>query len=615
LEQSGENEASIKLSCTSLKRAGVADMSVQLFLEQTQHLKKKPNEKWLDFTVQYRDIRGLKLNILTPYTPFLTRPGWDGSNLEDWRLLLDELTALSQEKSFTLLLVFLTDQEWQLEIDRSAALKNHLIAILDKAVLAEFVSAHDWNHKWRSLGRGLTRCVGRTALNPYVIGTPAFGGRFFGRSKIIEQITSGKTIHNCTIVGNRRIGKTSLMAEVKERLKDVYVEGKTIFFANLYAANFKSTWDAVYLICSQLNINIPQKFMKYGAISERYIRRFPSLLHAFTTERQADVVIFIDEFDHYLEIDSKQNYEFLHLLREAIIADTRCHVLIAGFRRLMETRVRRENPYFNFATEIALTPLTRDEVVEMITVPLDRLGVDVQSTNIPITIQRETRGQPELVQMYCLAVVALCEKLGRLPTDNELHEYVRGNRDLERMILQAFLNSTNPYEQLICLRLIQRALQLKTDYVSFSFTYKDVEEIQVSCNFPLNNAATAILLNNLVVGSIIQRVAGSPGDFQFAVPHLIRLCSRDISVLLTTAQAAALQHPLRNEALYADTNVEETASFHPSPYQSYPLAPEDEPSLLTAVQGYFDEQSREVDPRALPSLASHTGGEDFFLRC
>jgi Cdc6-like AAA superfamily ATPase len=528
-------------------------MSALVFLEQTQHLKKKPDETWQDFTVQYRDLRGLKLNILTPYSPFLFRSDWEAGKLEGWQRLLAQLVDLSKEKSFTPPLIFLTDQECPAEIASMPVLKQHSIALLDKTATGGFVSAHDWEQKWRLLGRVLAQSIGMTALHPYVQGTPAFGGRFFGRSKVIEQITSGKTIHNCTIVGNRRIGKTSLMQEVKERLKDVYVEGTTIFFANLYAANFKSTWDAVYMVCAQLNINVPKKYMEYGAISARHIKRFPTLLHTFAAEKQAEVVIFIDEFDHFLEIDSKQNYEFLHLLREAVIADTKCHVLIAGFRRLMEMRVRRESPYFNFTSEIALTPLTRDEAAEMITVPLERLGLDVKTTNLPVTIQRETHGQPELIQIYCRAAVEWREMHGRLPNDNELQEHVRKTRDFSQSILQTFLRGTNPYEQAVCLNLMKQAVQRRRDG-DFKFKFKEVEEVLRRLQFPLSNAQTAILLNNLVVGSVIQKVAGSPGEYQFVVPELLRFCEEaGLDVLCATAKAQAYATKLNIEALNMDT--------------------------------------------------------------
>ena len=528
-------------------------MSVSAFLEQSiasRLVRGRPDETWNGYYVAVRDLRPLKLN-LGPYVPFLTKPAFT-PNGQDWSPLIDDLVMYSREKSSGNPTVFVTDQICPPAVFDNPLLNQHSISILDKETTTNFSAARELPLRYLVLGRAMTRGIGLSALSPYIPGKPASGGRFFGRGRLLDQIVAGKTIHNCTIVGNRRIGKTSLMHEVRDRLSEVYIPGKNIFFADLYGAKLKSTWDAVYMVCSQVALNVPKAYTKLGAISERYILRFPKLLHKFAQERDAAVVLFIDEFDSFLEIDSHQNYQFLHLLREAAMADANCYVIIAGFRRLMEMRVRQESPYFNFTNEIPIGKLAKDEAIEMITTPLARMGIEVEA-EVAALIYKETRGQPELIQMYCGAIVELFKKNRVTPKTNELLSHVHRNPAFNRTILHTFLKNTNPLEQTICLHLIKKAL-VQDAILHYEFTGKDVEDLRVTLQLPLSNADTSTLLNNLCVGSIIDRVTGAPGRYQFAVPQLIRFFKEDLSIasLLAVAEAEARRMPATIHSLNMD---------------------------------------------------------------
>ncbi len=538
-------------------------MSVQTFLEQTltnRLSRMRGDAQWGSYQVRFRDLRPLKLNA-SAFTPFLWRAGPGPGDASEWHRVIEDMVAYSREKSDSPIKVFLSDSTCPLSVMDRDELQRHSIAIIDKVGVQSFLAGRDVNEKYAALGRALARNVGVTALSPYIPGKPASGGRFFGRERLLGQIVAGGAIRNCTIVGNRRIGKTSLLHEVHDRLSEVYRPGSSIFFANLYGAKLKSTWDAVYLVCDELHLNVPKRYTKLGAISERYVKRFPQLLHRFARERQAAVVIFIDEFDSFLEIDSKNDYEFLHLLREAAMAEENCYVMIAGFRRLMETRVRQDSPLYNFTSEIPVTPLTRHETLEMVNMPLERLGIEIDGTNLPAVIYHETRGQPELIQMYCRAVIELYEKNSTIPKDNDLLSYVHKNPAFNRTILHTFLKNTNPYEQLICLHLIQNAI-VEDAVNHFEFTATNVEEIRAKLDLPLSNAQSATLLNNLVVGSIIERITGAPGKYRFAVPQLLKFC-RDLNIysLIAAAEAEARRLPPTVQTLNLDTpDLEEGAA-------------------------------------------------------
>ena len=492
----------------------------------------RPRETSGPFQVHWVDLRRLKLG-LSAFTPFVTIDGpRDGVDLRQ------ALLTFSREVAGDSPTVYLPEPDDDYTWVDATMLAQHAIAVVTHVTRAQCIEAREAEKCYRLLGSALATSIGASALSPYSPGRPASGGRFFGRTKVLGEIVSGKTVHNCTIVGNRRIGKTSLLHEVREQLSDVYMPGKTIRFAEIYANKAQSTWDMVYLILSQLGVPVPSYWAKSGAIAPHHVNRFPQILHDFARRNQTKVVILIDEFDSFLERDAQQKWEFLHLLREAGAEEGPCAVIIAGFRLMMLMRVRQDNPYHNFTHEIALTPLTKDETLHMVTTPLARLGIDLTGSGIPGLIHRETRGHPEMVQMYCQAIIALHAKRHALPSDAELLQHVTSEASFTRTILHTFLNNANRFEQVLCLTLMQRAVADHRSVADFEFKIADAERALDEVHQSLNNAEMATVLNNLVVGSFIERVAGAPGRYRFAIPQLVRFCQAvDLKELLSNALA------------------------------------------------------------------------------
>jgi hypothetical protein len=350
---------------------------------------------------------------------------------------------------------------------------------------------------------------------------------------MLNEINPGKKILNCTILGNRRIGKTSLMHEVRDRLKRNFSEGDTIWFADLYASKCENTLDAISLILPQLDIRVP--IHKSERVLRMFTKKFAELIQRKADTSNTSIVLFIDEFDKMLELDAGNNYEFLNLLRETAMHD-RCHVMIAGFRRLMETRTRQESPYFNFTKEIMLGRLSREETNDMVSVPLSRLGIRIQGENLPSVIYRETRGHPELIQMYCDAVVRLAGKNRCCPSQGQLINHVANDLAFNRAILHTFFANTNSLEQLVCLLLFEHARKKPEGIVNYEFGRDTIEEIRPPwLNLSLNNDVMAILLN-LTVGSLIEQIRGTQ-KYRFAVPQLARYVENlDLGSMLAAAE-------------------------------------------------------------------------------
>src|SRR5262249_9506106 len=154
--------------------------------------------------------------------PFLTPRRLIGPKPPDAKQLADIIAKLLnfartvQEECTVLLL------GWRLDLKSicdSYDFETVHAAILDLDCAEAVRNSRNLDSKYTALGVSLTRFLGTQALSPYVRRKPAVAGRFFGRSVLVRQMLDGE---NCTIVGNRRIGKTSVLFEIKDRLAAMY---------------------------------------------------------------------------------------------------------------------------------------------------------------------------------------------------------------------------------------------------------------------------------------------------------------------------------------------------------------------------------------------------------
>jgi hypothetical protein len=312
---------------------------------------------------------------------------------------------------------------------------------VDRSTIDCICNTDDGGGKAKAVSAALVEYLGRESLSPYVSGRPAIGGRFFGRSSFVNTIVPSPG--NFTIIGNRRIGKTSLLKEIRERLK---LQGFRT--GEIYGATCSSTADVVYKLLQTLGryreaehvLTDPHRAMNLAS----YVQKIPDI------EKVPGVAVFIDELDRILEFDAKQDNEVLHLLRETFEGNSACRVFLAGFRKVMEVSRSMETPNFNFTTLIELQLFNREETYGMVTKPLERLGIEVANTDLPGIIYRETGGHPELIQIHCAAIVRWFQKHNTIPRGIDLLTEVFDNEEYKQKVLGTFLANTNPHEALLC---------------------------------------------------------------------------------------------------------------------------------------------------------------------
>jgi hypothetical protein len=470
-----------------------------------------------DFEIHNLDLTALKLNV-TWFNPFMISKRLSGhkvvtaDQIVNIRPELERATRATPMLSRFVVLTLggkLTMLDERLMDD----LRQNRIAIIDRTTIDAVLNTEEQEQKEALLAAALVRFLGREALSPYESGRPARGGRFFGRSTIMRRLLPGGG--NYTLIGNRRIGKTSVLQELRDRLK--LLGFRT---ADVYGATCNSTVDVVFSLLTELH---QDREAEEILLEPHKVRLLPSFIHAIPEKKRTPVAIFVDELDHILEFDALQKYEVLHLLRNTFITHDHCRIFLAGFRKVMEARQLLNTPPFNFTYLQDLPLFSREETYEMITKPLVRLGINVAGSNLPESIYRETGGHPELIQIHCSEIVRFFDKNRRVPSAADLLAHVFNTEEYKQKVLGTFLANTNSHEELLCYLLIADAEQTEHP-PDYEFGPEEVNRVLKTVDLRLGIREIEGITTNLKVSGIVAPVSGSFARYRFAAPQLVNYC-------------------------------------------------------------------------------------------
>ena len=387
------------------------------------------------------------------------------------------------------------------------------IVILCKNDIEQIGKATDRPSKYKALGSCLREYLGLRALTPYIQGRPAFGGCFFGRKALLNRILSGSRGGNFTFIGNRRIGKTSLLREIKNRLSLKYGENETIHLAYVDGFLYENTFEVILGILEHLDGRSADHLRK----DPSKINQFPMLISNMVDKKNWAVAVFIDEIDHILEFD--KNFHLMGLLRSAFQHDS-CWIYLAGFRKTIAAAQDVAHPLFNFTAIVNIGCLSREETHQMVTFPLTNLGIDIKDTDLPETVYRETSGHPDLVTTACDEIVNIVDSTGRVPSSNELLQHLSGGL-FEQHVISTFLANTNNIEKLFVYLLAKEATQFQGGSENFTFRESDAYNLMLKQEIGIDFISLNQIMRHLLACSIIKGISDSR-SWKFALPHLTR---------------------------------------------------------------------------------------------
>ena len=517
-----------------------------------------------EFDAHYLDLTPLKIRS-GYFTPFLVlRRAYGDLSRDQYLSIIDKAAAVfahQTNSNFVVLLAGGRLAHQDEELRTHAAASN--VAILERRVLDTIATAQKGRAKERALGTALGEALGPLKLSPYVIGKHAIGSRFFGRRTQINKLMSGRQGGGCTIVGNRRIGKTSLLKEVQRRMIS---DDPSTLVADIYGgAKFQNTYEVLSAIIKGLQ---PQARLLQDR-EPNLIRNFSSYIRALADRERRSVAVFVDELDGLLTFDAEHNYELLDILREAFDHE-RCHVYFAGFRITMEAKANKLCPLHNFGRLVALGPLSREETVEMITKPMENLGINLADSDLTGAIYSETAGQPELIQ-YCGAeLIQYYIEKGQVPDATTLLTRVVEDRGYEQAIFGSFVQNSTARERLACYLLIANAESLSIPLESYEFGMATIDGLLQKQKLSMDEHNLYTLISNLHVGGITTPVEGKQHEYRFSVPQFARYCMNLDLKFLTGKALHEVKRARTDRKLFPLSSIQEWVAESETPESTPP---------------------------------------------
>jgi hypothetical protein len=499
-------------------------------------------DNWRDYSVVRLDVTALHLS-LGPSTPVMVDERFNEDRIlteTECDHLDNEVRDYLQEKRRRFCIVVVSGRiPSEYKVLQPAEMPKEY-ALLDSDHQAELIKLKDQAKRYALLGSILASQVGVLKLSPYAVEEPAEGGRFFGRTQLMREIIAPIATRCFLLIGPRRIGKTSLLLEIKRHLKSKQPDVDKLRIAHVVGSEFRSTAEVVAQIVSELEEHHPDKKAYQFGTREAKFRSLPQYIRKTTRSGKRKVAIFIDEVDKILQFDELQNYECLELLRSVVLQGQEHHddnssdaepdvrIYMAGFRNAFRARYDVRTPLYGFAEMKEIPPLITRESHDMIVRPFVNLGLNLPDSLVE-AIQQESGGHPQLISVLCKAVLSFVDRNSRAPTEAEFQPEILHSGDFERRLVLAYLSNTNVFETLVCLLLIKRASKLQRRgeaLTNFEFGFQSIQEVLREVSINLSHTAVVTICHNLRLCSIITEVAGRSGKehrFRFFIPQLMKV--------------------------------------------------------------------------------------------
>lgn len=271
-----------------------------------------------------------------------------------------------------------------------------------------------------AIRRRRRRELRRRRFNPYIAGGPVFSAEhFYGREPLIQRILQTAHTNSLMLHGERRIGKTSLLHQVRQRLETlddpefqfhaVYVDLQgTVedrFFATLADQIFEGLAPA-----RKDPGRRPALDRAAGYDHHDLVRELHGLIAELqkASRKRVRLVLLIDEVDELNHYDPRVNQKlrslFMKSFAESLVA------VVAGVRIRKEWE-KEGSPWYNFFEEIEVRPIAADDARELVLRPIR--GVFRVDPGVAERIVELGGHRPYRIQRLCLALVNRLYEEGR----------------------------------------------------------------------------------------------------------------------------------------------------------------------------------------------------------
>ena len=401
---------------------------------------------------------------------------------ETIRQLFDTVSVLKETSNFTLVIP-LEPEEPAVDIPFSlrraidASPYAHDFVVLSHQDALDILVAR---YPERVLVRHISRQVDLSFISPFVVNGPVPPQMFFGRDREIRNLVDHAGRRNFAVVGNRKIGKTSLLNRVEARL----FQQDSVRLVRLDCQTVREAADFYAILETGLGISL-----EAGTPSA-----LGAGLRTVAASSALPLVLVLDEVDALLAVEKARGEGLLSVLRELANEKT-CSFIFCGSKVLAQQLRDPESALFNFPETIPLPYLAHEEMDDVIIRPLETLGIRMDdSAAVLDAVWALTSGHPNLTQFVGRALVnAANERQDRLVRREDV-ETLWTDAAFVQFYFDTIWGAASPLEKLV-------TLLMPPD----NFSVGDVEKALSTAGADVSAAQVDSALEMLLVYSVFGR--------------------------------------------------------------------------------------------------------------
>jgi len=273
---------------------------------------------------------------------------------------------------------------------------------------------------WSTIARAR---MGRQAVehrfNPYIAGNPIRENHmFYGRQSLLSEIEATLFRNSLLLHGERRIGKTSLLYQLVQRLEikqdehyryiPIYVDLEGTPESEFFHRIMESVLETLVAPLDgmpgveKLRYLIPDTEESYGDRDfRRDLRDIVEYLNRYY-HQQPRLVLLLDEADILNAYHPLTQQQFRRILQDTFAGNVRA--VVTGVH-ISKTWDRVESPWYNMFVESELKPFKRDEAERLMREPVEGFYTwDDDAVNFVWSI---SQGRPHRIQQIALESVNL----------------------------------------------------------------------------------------------------------------------------------------------------------------------------------------------------------------
>ncbi|MCP4166808.1 MAG: AAA family ATPase [Chloroflexi bacterium] len=279
---------------------------------------------------------------------------------------------------------------------------------------------------WSTITRiAMRRQAVERRFNPYVAGPPIREARmFYGRAALLADIESALYKNSIMIHGERRIGKTSLLYQIEERLQakqdakvwfiPIYVdlEGapEAEFFHRLMEGVVEATEQEIAGMATSDRLRYDAQISGDDYSDRDFRRDLRDIIEYLRVvgPRQPRLIFLLDEADILNSFDALTQQQLRRILQDAFAQNV--GAVVAGVN-ISKAWDRLESPWYNMFVETELVAFGRQDAERLMREPVE--GFYDWDEDAIHYVWAQSQGRPHRIQQICLEAVNVMLDGGR----------------------------------------------------------------------------------------------------------------------------------------------------------------------------------------------------------